>query len=38
MLASIFSEGTESIQLPQFLLCVVVSLVLGLLVAKVHMY
>lgn len=38
MLASLFSEGSDSIQLPQFLACVVVSLLLGLLVAKVHMY
>ena len=38
MLASLFTEGTDSIQLPQFLLCVAISLLLGLLVAKVHMY
>ncbi|HIY56917.1 MAG TPA: DUF4956 domain-containing protein [Candidatus Tetragenococcus pullicola] len=38
MLASLFTEGTDSIQIPQFLLCVTASLLLGLLVAKVHMY
>ncbi len=38
MLSSLFTEGATSIQFTELLLCIAVSLVLGLLVALIHMY
>lgn len=37
MLSSIFTDAT-TIQLPQVLICMAVSIILGLLVASIHMY
>lgn len=38
MLSSLFSEGTVALEIGEMLLCIVCSLLLGLLVAFVHMY
>ncbi|MGX7196904.1 DUF4956 domain-containing protein [Enterococcus olivae] len=38
MLSSLFTEGATSIQLTELLICMAVSIVLGLLVAIIHMY
>ena len=38
MLASIFTEGATTITISELLICILASIILGLLVAFTHMY
>ncbi|GBD61297.1 hypothetical protein TEHD86_0178 [Tetragenococcus halophilus subsp. halophilus] len=38
MLSSLFTEGATDIQLKELLICITASLILGMLVAFIHMY